>query len=293
MKELHTKRVKGSPKRVRMYMALDFVVISACVLVLVAANPFKVQVDIFLLLYPAILLMWFVTHYSMATSIAFCATCEGGALGRESEPCSSCTNGLQMPSNYREYIPRNVWEKLVVVFNDGPTSSMRAEWRDGRWLERSEELAGVAVYGGIALMVILGAIGVGVWLLVYEDESVMVEVSIMDVDFNQDPAPAKIGVRVTSKLDVDVRVKSFRMRVWTDETREHFVLEETGGNLAVPAGESVTWHFDVELHNVDLVEDSIYVEFSMTHRAEGEDADVDTHYAGTKELSEVWEQLGA
>lgn len=158
---------------------------------------------------------------------------------------------------------------------------------------RSRNCAGVAVYGGIALMVILGALGVGVWLLVYEDDSVRVEVSIVDVDLNKDPAPAEIGVRVTSKLDVDVRVKSFRMRLWTDDTREHFILEEAGGNLAVPAGESVTWTFDVELHNVDLIEDSIYVEFDMTHRAEGEDADVDSHFAGTKELSDIWEQLKA
>ena len=155
---------------------------------------------------------------------------------------------------------------------------------------RRSELAGVAVYGGIALMVVLGAVGVGVWFLVHEDENVRVEVSIVDVDLRADPAPAEIGVRVTSKISVELWVEDFRMRVWTDGTKEHFVLEERGGDLLVPAGDQVVWYFHVELHNLDHVDDALYIEFDMTYRAGAGELE-DTHFRGTKDLSDIWEQL--
>lgn len=150
--------------------------------------------------------------------------------------------------------------------------------------------AGVAVVG-LALIVILAGLGLGIWFLVYEDEIVKVEVSIVDVDLSQDPAPAEIGVRVTSKIDQDVEVKRFTMKVWTDESKEYFVMEETGGNLQVPALSQETWYFYVQLNNIDLIDTSIYIEFSMTHRAQGEDRDVTTTFSGTKSLSDIWEQL--
>lgn len=152
--------------------------------------------------------------------------------------------------------------------------------------------------GGVAAVLLIAAflavIGVAVWVVVYEDDLVKVEVCLASrVDTSTDPATATVGVRITSKLDRDVMVDSYHIRIYTDASRGVKVLDESGGRILVPAKGMHEEYYDVTLHNLDEVGDSLYIVFDMVHEGEGEGTTVHDHYEDTVDLNAVWEKLSS